>query len=627
LQRSRVDLADSAPFALGSAQFDPAAHEAWVAGRRERIQPQTMKVLVALHQRCGELVTRDELIERCWDGRIVGDDVINRCISLLRQVTARSGGFVIETVPKAGYRLVEIHAEARYSTGGSWLVAVLIGALLALAGAFLLDPRDRQGNPPMPTVALLPISFDASDPRARRLALATGDSLAHLLRDSGFTPLRLTTRSVDGKPPADLIVDGSMRARDEGAEADVRVEETRHGTIIFSKRITVPWAESSGLPDRLAAKIATNLNWTGALMILDRRRPAPPEVVAELLKQLSMVVEDDDYFRAYEISRRIAPQAPDSAIAQVALAFNTGFIIGELPRAQREDALTMGRTAAARARALAPEFGDAYVPWCLLHSPVRRIECEARMREGLRADPDAPFVAAFLANFLHRVGRDEEAVGLARQSLADDPYKPAKMTLLLRLLDATGQVAEADQLYRRTHHYWPDYPGLEWSRATGILERNDFPALAAFKRSLPRTRDARHRSAIAFAEVVAAADRAATRRQCPANAIPVGSGGQCMVALSNVGDLDSAYRIADTLYPDLRAASDRDTDRLWLDRPLGAPESLLTSPSGAAMRRDPRFLSLAARIGLLDYWRSGHLPDFCRRTSEPVCALLVRQRR
>lgn len=627
LQRRRIELADAEPFTLGSARIDPPAHEAVLDKRREHIQPQTMKVLVALHDRRGDVVGRDELIERCWDGRIVGEDVINRCISLLRRFATRAGGFAIETVPKAGYRLVE--SDSRAARPIRWpLAAALVAALILLGGAiFWLDPAYRQGKPPMPSVALLPIGFDASDPRSRALALATSDSLAHLLRDSGFTPQRLTARPAGGKAPADLMIDGSIRAGTTGPVADIRVEETRHGTIIFSRRVEAAWTESAALPDRVAAKIATNLNWAGALMILDRRRPADPQIVAELLKQVSMIVEDGDYFRAYQISRRLAPRAPDSAIAQLGLAFNTGFILGELPRAQQESALMLGRAAALRARALAPEFGDAYIPWCLLHSPVRKIECETRMRDGLRADPDAPFVGAFLAKFLHDVGRNEEAVSYARQALADDPYKPAKMTLLLRLLDATGEVSEADELYRRIYHYWPDYPGLEWSRATGILERNDFAALAAFKRSLPDPNQPRHRSAIAFADVIAADDRAAARRLCPAIQFPAGSGGQCMIALSSIGDLDGAFAIANTLYPELRAVSDRDTDRRWLDWPLGAPESFLTGPSGAALRRDPRFLLLADRVGLLTYWRSGRLPDFCRGRPEPVCAQLQPQRR
>jgi hypothetical protein len=44
------------------------------------------------------------------------------------------------------------------------------------------------------------------------------------------------------------------------------------------------------------------------------------------------------------------------------------------------------------------------------------------------------------------------------------------------------------------------------------------------------------------------------------------------------------------------------------------------------MRRDPRYLALAERTGLLAYWRSGRLPDFCRKQPEQICAQLMRRR-
>ncbi|MEZ0243991.1 MAG: hypothetical protein ACAH11_11495, partial [Sphingomonas sp.] len=44
---------------------------------------------------------------RCWEGRIVGEDAINRVISRLRRSAGECGGaFRIETVNKVGYRLV-----------------------------------------------------------------------------------------------------------------------------------------------------------------------------------------------------------------------------------------------------------------------------------------------------------------------------------------------------------------------------------------------------------------------------------------------------------------------------------------------------------------------------------------
>jgi hypothetical protein len=44
----------------------------------------------------------------------------------------------------------------------------------------------------------------------------------------------------------------------------------------------------------------------------------------------------------------------------------------------------------------------------------------------------------------------------------------------------------------------------------------------------------------------------------------------------------------------------------------------LFTPKATALRRDPRFMSLANRLGLVDYWRtSGHWPDFCSEPSLP----------
>src|SRR3569833_2971946 len=102
-----VDLANEPAFQLGSALVDPQAHECVIGDTATHLQPQTLKVLVALHDKSGHVVTREELIDRCWNGRIVGDDVINRCISLLRPLATKSGGFRIQTIPRSGYRLIE----------------------------------------------------------------------------------------------------------------------------------------------------------------------------------------------------------------------------------------------------------------------------------------------------------------------------------------------------------------------------------------------------------------------------------------------------------------------------------------------------------------------------------------
>ena len=117
------------PFRLGNATVDPVSREAYWSVSSERIQPQTFKVLLALASQRGQVVTRNELVELCWDGRIIGDDVINRSISLLRQFAQRAGGFDIETVHKAGYRLLdrqdEVHAGRRTTIAIAGVIAAL----------------------------------------------------------------------------------------------------------------------------------------------------------------------------------------------------------------------------------------------------------------------------------------------------------------------------------------------------------------------------------------------------------------------------------------------------------------------------------------------------------------------
>lgn len=104
----RITLAKEAPLRVGRVVVDPAARTVIGAdGQSERLEPRVMQVLVQLARAAGGVVSRDDLIGCCWEGRIVGDDSINRVISRLRKASAeRDGGFTIETIPRVGYRLV-----------------------------------------------------------------------------------------------------------------------------------------------------------------------------------------------------------------------------------------------------------------------------------------------------------------------------------------------------------------------------------------------------------------------------------------------------------------------------------------------------------------------------------------
>src|SRR5262245_34665773 len=94
-----IDLARTANFRIAALEVRPSTREVALAdGRHEVLEPRVMQVLVALARRRGEVVSRDELTELCWGGRIVGEDAITRAIAGVRRLAESYGGFAVETI-------------------------------------------------------------------------------------------------------------------------------------------------------------------------------------------------------------------------------------------------------------------------------------------------------------------------------------------------------------------------------------------------------------------------------------------------------------------------------------------------------------------------------------------------
>jgi DNA-binding winged helix-turn-helix (wHTH) protein/Tfp pilus assembly protein PilF len=106
---AHIDLGQEQDFQLGELSVRPSLRQVVDrTGRSEVVEPRVMQVLVALARANGDILTREALTVLCWDGRIVGEDAINRVMSRLRRLSEGIGGsgFRIETITKVGYRLV-----------------------------------------------------------------------------------------------------------------------------------------------------------------------------------------------------------------------------------------------------------------------------------------------------------------------------------------------------------------------------------------------------------------------------------------------------------------------------------------------------------------------------------------
>jgi Tol biopolymer transport system component/DNA-binding winged helix-turn-helix (wHTH) protein len=95
-------------FKICDRLVDPSLNRVTHGDRTVQVEPKIMHVLVTLAERPGEVVTREELMTRVWNGVFVTDDVLHRAVRELRRLFDDDSEqpTVIETIRKRGYRLI-----------------------------------------------------------------------------------------------------------------------------------------------------------------------------------------------------------------------------------------------------------------------------------------------------------------------------------------------------------------------------------------------------------------------------------------------------------------------------------------------------------------------------------------
>lgn len=462
-----------------------------------------MQVLLVLADAAGSVVTRDDLIRNCWRGHVVGDDSVNRAIAEVRRIAKATGsGFVVETIPRVGYRLVATE-EAE----------------------------------PVP-----PVAQSISAPkRTRRWVVGAG--LLAAAGGAAFGLLR--TRSAD--PAEALLTQGRTLALAGTPASD-------------QKAIAVL--------ERAAARSPEDPAVWGALA-LTRARSGEHALVAT--PGTSAVLNE---------ARRALALDPGNPDAQVALAL------------------------------MVPYYGD----W---------LAAERRFDAVLRDHPDHVYARDSRAFFLGAVGRIQESALSRRGVLAQQPLDSGLLFREVYSLWFLGRVAEADQVAQRGLELWPGHPGLWFARlwvlaGTGRLDRAialvddgagrpplPLPMIATLRSALNAARSGRRQDVeLATALVVGGV------RKSVAGVV------NAVMLLNLMGAIDAAFDVADAYYLEkgpLIAAMDWRPGQPVVPDQKRRKTNMLFTPVAAAMQRDPRFLPLVQRMGLVDYWNArGIGPDFLR---------------
>lgn len=232
----RVVLAHVEPFRLGALEVRPATRELLHGdGRIEVLEPRVMQVLIALARAGGHPLTRDELTTACWEGRVVGEDAINRVMSRLRRVAENigAGSLRIETLTRVGYRLIATDEGAsrdpepvpakqpsRPDRRAMLAAGVVAVASLGAGGAWIATRRD-EGPPPevAPLLAQARHALDQGTAEGTSQALALRRRVTELAPDYADGWAHLATSYAIGWLSGDPRDGLAMRARAQQAAA------------------------------------------------------------------------------------------------------------------------------------------------------------------------------------------------------------------------------------------------------------------------------------------------------------------------------------------------------------------------------------------------------------------------
>ena len=586
-----IDLETEPPFRVGGAAIDPVSRNAEYAGGRERLPPQTLKVLVTLARRKGEVVTRSELVDCCWDGRIVGDDVINRAIQLLRQFAERVGGFTIETVPKTGYRLVDDGAGA--SRPRRWMIAVAALVVAAAAAVALWWPSVK---PNSTTVAIVAADGSKVTQDLSRGLLTRLGSLQAAKADS----MSLIGPAEQSGAKPDLVFEVSGTANGATMDANLVLLAGRDRSVLWSKEFNQPIEKPGELEQQLAVTSAQ------VLECAQEGRSAKGEQLQLNTFRLYLngcaILADAyrvDPKRVIPIFSQVVAQAPKFAsgwgklILAEAQYVNVEIIFFD----HRPDIPIEQHIAAARQ--LDPDLPEAYVAEFLL-LPISAFDERLRLIERATArHPDNPDLLTIRAEFFLTVGRSSEAIDAARRAVEFDPLTPGLRNNLIQTLAYAGRTEMAAEELKRAEQLWPGTLTLRDARFRYHLRYGDPRVALNIVRSEGISQE--------FEEfLVARIDPTPANIERAINAVEK-RGTTSSKAINDLTQLLAQFGREDGAFKLIMGWQRTDQ--------AGAMTGMLFRPTLKKFRSNPRFMRVADHLGLLAHWQhSGKWPDFC---SEP----------
>ena len=530
-------MSDSTPrgsIRFGAFELDPTSGELLKRGIRFRLRDKPLQVLLALLERPGETLTRQELQHRLWPGDtfVEFENGLNNAVSRLRDALGDSADSprYIETLPRRGYRFIaplehtapdEGHAvAAQPSTGDAstresardampsrsrWLLIAGVGVAAALLVGLAVRWREaapdaRHSIAVLPFVAANPSEGSADD----YLAFGMTDALiSELSRVGAFNVISQTSvlQYREARKPLPVIarelgvgniVEGSVVSESGKVRVTVQLIDARADTHL--------WAETYHRDPATALSDQRALAREVAGLIRARLIPAD-RTSAPAIRQTSPAANEaylkGRYFlqkpgqeaqaRARGFFEQSIAADPGFAPAHVGLA--TYFVTTDaLPPAE---AMHQASASARRALALDDASAAAHASLAFVHyfGDWDWAGAEREFTRAIALDPNDAASRRWRALYLSSMGHHATAAEEVQRAVQLDPVSVSGFDAAAAIWSNARRFDKVLEQAQRISDLNPDDPRAFIHFAIGYLHQGRFAeAVASAEKGVAATR-------------------------------------------------------------------------------------------------------------------------------------------
>ena len=608
-------------------------------GTPQSLEPQVFRLLAHLIENRQRVVTRNELYETIWNGRVVAEAALYSRIKSVRAAIGDEGADPIRTVSRTGYQfvadVVEVDAvandvptpqpaqppelpQADGPPERRWVaVAAAAAAAVLLVALAISKPWKTQAAVAsvVPTIAVLPfLDMSPGSDQEYFVDGLTEELTDHLSRIPGLRVVaRTSTFAYKGKPE-DLrkvaralsvqnLLEGSVRRDGDQLRITAQLIDA-NGKHIWSQTYDRPrediFAIQQEVSSAITAVLSVAVSATGAPAARGGTRnvDAFDAYVAAraALTDPALVWADKLAFGMAQLERAttIDPNFATAWAWQAITYHRAGF----LPGRGVPEMIAKANRAAARAYELAPEESWVLVASALASmSEYKWAEAEEKFARARAAATGSQNPWACSGCFALTVGRTDDALLFLRQAQEIDPLFAANLLNMSYAHEVRGEfdLADADNEAARNLVGAELEVGIRrmfvaFSRRDPALIRANLVPTIAWNKLSARLADELDRPEKALADLL---DRIKDQRSGGS----AGSGWGITPGMwaAYLGDPHLAFELIrpvslDTTY----------TRIVW-------------HPLFSDMRRLPEFKALMIELKLVDFWRtSGKWGDFCK---------------